>query len=214
MADQQTEAIFTTPGIWGGGFYELVMNLGKRSDPRLKAALELLWKHKDLDGCWLDPKVEPREGLRLQQSLRDAPQMHGIATLPDGAKVGCRVFVKRQNLTNGKLLGVPRPDVIHFGIPMGALATKYDVGTFPDAGLGHQDSRPWREKIDPWFVDMAKYIFDKVPYDFAIIGHELNTKEIFRHLESQDAPEIRDWGYIYGNLNNEQTWYPPTDYMF
>jgi hypothetical protein len=61
---------------------------------------------------------------------------------------------------------------------------------------------------------MAKYIFDKVPYDFAIIGHELNTKEIFHRLESQDAPEIRDWGYIYGNLNNEQTWHPPTEYTF
>jgi hypothetical protein len=40
------ERLFTADDAWSGGFYELALELGPRSDDRLRAALVALWRRK------------------------------------------------------------------------------------------------------------------------------------------------------------------------
>ena len=44
---------------WLGGFYELAMELGRRSDERLRAAGEALWSHPALEGLYGERDVPP-----------------------------------------------------------------------------------------------------------------------------------------------------------
>jgi hypothetical protein len=44
-----TARSFTAPDAWTGGFYELVLRLGPRSDARLLDALRAIWAHPDFD---------------------------------------------------------------------------------------------------------------------------------------------------------------------
>jgi hypothetical protein len=60
------EKLFTADEAWNGGFYELALEVGARSDDRLRAALKALWSHPDLDGCYLDRGREPSDQPREQ----------------------------------------------------------------------------------------------------------------------------------------------------
>jgi len=223
--------LFTAPATWSGGFYELIIHLGRRSDQRLQEALKLLWLHDNLDGCWLNPAMEPQDNKRIEPTLRQPVKLHGIAllsapeqaaapdaqeaALPGAQKAACLSQIKRQKLTDGKLLGIAKPDWLRLGLPMGALATIYDVGRFPEPGIGNEGSRQWREKLDQWLVEIARSICKSVPYDFAMIGHELDAEQLFARLNNNDAPEDRDWGYLQGNLqmlDGTLEWHPPTTY--
>lgn len=209
--------LFTGSDIWTGGFYELIIHLGNRSDERLRQALTLLWQHDQLDGCWAAENIEPREERRVEANLRAPAKLYGIALLPGEKKAACLSQVKRQKLTEGKLLGIPKPDWLSLRLPMGAIATIYDVGTFPQV-LWSEEARPWREKLDEWLMKIGRYIGKSVPYDFAMIGHELDGQELWRRLNNNDAPEPpeeRNWGYLKGDLQNldgRLEWHPPTTY--
>jgi hypothetical protein len=50
---------FTETETWLGGYYELAIELGSRSDERLLAALAAVWADPDLDGAYLSRDVEP-----------------------------------------------------------------------------------------------------------------------------------------------------------
>jgi hypothetical protein len=207
--------LFTAPNTWSGGFYELIIHLGRRSDQRLQQALDLLWMHDNLDGCWLNPDVEPADNRRIEPLLRNPVKLLGIAALSDTQNAACLSVIKRQKLTDGKQMGIAKPDWLRFGLPMGALATIYDVGTFPETAMWDHEARQWREKLDRWLVDIARHICKSVPYDFAMIGHELDEEELWRQLNNNDAPQSRSWGYLQGNLqmlDGDLDWHPPTTY--
>jgi len=61
-----TSSIFAYPDAWSGGYYELAMELGSRSDERLRSALATLWAYGGLDGCYLDSTLEPWQQRRVQ----------------------------------------------------------------------------------------------------------------------------------------------------
>jgi len=55
------EQLFRADDAWFGGFYELAIEVGPRSDDRLGAALSTLWKYPNLRGCFLDRSREPSD---------------------------------------------------------------------------------------------------------------------------------------------------------
>jgi hypothetical protein len=82
------ERVFTADDAWAGGFYELAIEIGSRSDERLRAALAAIWQHPDLDGCYLERNREPSEQLRrLPASIEGGSHPRGIARLPNGSRV-------------------------------------------------------------------------------------------------------------------------------
>src|SRR5690242_10116496 len=60
-----THPLFTDHDAWCGGYYELALELGPRSDVGLRTALKALWGHRDLDGCFLDRNREPGDQDRV-----------------------------------------------------------------------------------------------------------------------------------------------------
>ena len=64
------QPLFTPDGAWFGGFYELALEVGARSDDRLRAALAAVWSHPDLDGCYIDRGREYNVILQGREDMR------------------------------------------------------------------------------------------------------------------------------------------------
>ena len=73
-----SERLLTADGAWYGGFYEVALEIGSRSDQHLRAALTALWQYADLDGCFLDRNREPMDQPRGLWIARSAPYQLGI----------------------------------------------------------------------------------------------------------------------------------------
>jgi hypothetical protein len=54
-------AAFTDADNWTGGFYELAIELGERSDVRIGRALDTLWRADGIDGCYGSREREPHD---------------------------------------------------------------------------------------------------------------------------------------------------------
>jgi hypothetical protein len=189
--------------IWAGGFYELAIELGPRSDTYLEAALLTLWQNARLEGCYLRRDFEPADQQRLQPSLASLEQyghLLGVATLPNESKVACGVVAIREDS------GI---DWLDFYLPVGALATAYDVGAFPyDDG---KDSQWWREPLDGWLVELAQAVFVAAPFSLALVGHEVSGHAYAATIAIDGLPAERWDGYLWQEAGNLH-WYPPTIY--
>src|SRR5690349_3835979 len=120
-----TRRVFTAPDTWHGGFYELALELGERSDQRLLAALRRVWSFPAVDGCYLDWLVEPTEQPRVEPPahLAEPGQLYGIARVPNGHEIACGTFIVREEDSGTDWLG--------FFLPTGALHDAYDLRGFP-----------------------------------------------------------------------------------
>jgi hypothetical protein len=189
--------------IWAGGFYELAIELGPRSDTRLESAPLTLWQNVRLEGCYLRRDFEPANQQRLQPSLSLLERyghLLGVATLPNKSQVTCGVVAIREDS------GI---DWLDFYLPMGALATAYDVGAFPfDDG---KDSQWWREPLDGWLVELAQAVFAAAPFSLALVGHEVSGHAYAADLSLNGIPAERWDGYLWQETAN-LLWYPPTIY--
>ena len=190
--------LFTAADTWNGGFYELAIELGPRSDERLLAALQAIWRCDGLDGCYKDSTVEPSDQPRLPPDLEG--HLLGTATVPGGQQAACGTFIVRED--NGS-------DWLGFYLPMGALETVYNVGAFPfyDDTFNHV----WREPLDTWLVQIAKSVFSVTPFSLALLGHEVSGETSAEEIRSQDIPEDRWIGYLWQE-NEHLVWYPPSQY--
>jgi hypothetical protein len=54
-------SVFTPESVWSGGYYEVVLVLGGRSDTRLAAAIKRLWEHPRLEGPYGSSSREPSD---------------------------------------------------------------------------------------------------------------------------------------------------------
>jgi hypothetical protein len=82
---------------WLGGFYELAMELGRRSDERLRAAGEALWSHPALEGPYGERTVPPdrQQRVGLDRLLCDGEHLYGVATLCPSVQVPCGTLAYR-----------------------------------------------------------------------------------------------------------------------
>ena len=81
---------FTAGDAWSGGFYQLALEFGPRSDDQLQAAVAALWQHPDLEGCNLNRYREPNELPRVSpEKIEDGSHLYGVARLPNGVRVAC-----------------------------------------------------------------------------------------------------------------------------
>src|SRR5262249_40521689 len=144
---------FITPVSWTGGHYELVIDLGKRSDIRAANALHELWSHPLLDGCFLSKVLPPsnQERVNPQEHLED--RLYGVATLPNKMKSPCGSILLRFD-DGSDWLGV--------FLPLESLSRAYSIGSFPFTEKGGYFQ--WQQEIDDWFRGIASRVFDVVSF--------------------------------------------------
>lgn len=190
-------ADFVDDENWHGGYYELAIDLGARSDAdadgRLVAALDAVWSDPALDGCYHDRR-RSRSGQTAmsphEASVDEPPPLYGVATLPIGATVVCATHVVREI---GDEHRAPH-DWLDLCLPTGALLrVDSRVGGYP---FGSEDSLPWRAPIDEWLVRVAEEVFRVAPFRAALIGFEVSGDPAADNLDHQPIPDDRWIGFV------------------
>ncbi|MDC3379101.1 hypothetical protein OAX78_02335 [Planctomycetota bacterium] len=184
--------LFTQDDAWTGGFYELAIEVGPRSDARLERLLHAVWNEPTLEGCYLDREREPDDQKKVAASLdRMAEQGHlrGIATLPNTMRVPCGTVAIREE--DGS-------DWLDFYLPLGALSSLDSrVGGFPfEEG---SDSRAWREPIDCWLAEVARRAFELVPFTLGLIGFEVSGRCYGKDVNESGVPDPREISYLHAS---------------
>jgi hypothetical protein len=193
---------FTEPETWLGGYYELAIELGSRSDERLLAALTAVWADPDLDGVYLSRDVEPSQQQRLAitAELLQVSHLQGLARLPNGATIACgTVFIREDD----------GPDWLCLYVPMGALGTAYSVGGYPfepDVANSHQ----WRDVVDPWLAGIGSRVYDQVAYRLGLIGFEVSGEMYADDIAASGVPAYHYPGVLWPT-SGAVTYHPSTE---
>ena len=137
--------IFTAPDAWYGSSFDLTLYLHKGCDPVTISTR--FWSLPIVDGCYLERYREPSDQTRIAPSdvVGNTPEVPllGVATLPNGSRVACSTF----------FLG-PDHDCSEFlvSLPLGSLASAYQIGAYPI-----DDGTPldWRRTLEDWFFAVS-----------------------------------------------------------
>jgi hypothetical protein len=217
--------LFSGDSIWAGGFYELAMELGPRSNERLDAALKALWGHEALFGCYVHSNSEPSAQERIIPDLRTL-EIHGhllgLATLPEGGRVACGTFAVREEgraehswpgLDEGSTArGGEGIDWLVLYLPMGALSTvREEVAGFP---FGSKETRVWQEPLDEWLARIGRSVFAQVIFRLGLVGFEASGEACAADVAACGIPTERWFGYFWpedGTLcwHPANVWTPP-----
>jgi hypothetical protein len=197
--------IFTPRDTWSGGFYELAMEFAPHSDKTLEAALKTLWELPALQGCYMRPDLEPSSQPRVDPSLTTllaGEHLRGIARLPNGTPVACGTYLVRGD--NG-------PSWLGFYVPLGALATAYEVGGYPfEVGPAMQR---WRQPLENWLAEIGKAVFVQAPFQLGLVGFEVSgTTTSAQEFGASGAPDPRPIGYLLP-AEGKLTWYPTNQWQ-
>jgi hypothetical protein len=126
--------------------------------------------------------------------------LYGVATLPNGRRVACGTYAVRED---------EGPDWLSLYIPMGALSTAYEVGSYPFGTEG--SSSEWRRPLDARLVEIGRAIFSETRFGLALIGHEVSGDLYFDGIATRGIPEERYFGLLL-QVDGELVWYPPNNY--
>ena len=182
------DRLFTADGAWYGGFYELALDVGPRSDDQLRSALTALWNFPDVDGCFLDRGREPADQPRCSEFCLDmGSHSLGVASLPNGIRVACGSCLIRED---------EGPDWLDFYLPMGSLGAAYPVGSFP-FGIEADWPGPWRFEVEDWLACIGLSIARSASFRLGIIGFEVSGQVYASEVASKGVPEERFVGYLW-----------------
>lgn len=190
-------AIFTTPDVWKGGWYELAMELGEPNDIRLLTIHRTLWDFPDLYGCFTESDIEYRNQERLapdSERFQVSGRRYGIATLPKAGKVACVSAVIREDGGH---------DWLSLGLPLGALETVYPVEY--DIGIKRAS---WTLEIDEWLLHLGQHIYRNDQFRLGLVGDEVSGFHHADELQREGIPEQR-CGILWPT-NDSLNWYPPS----
>jgi len=199
---------------WHGGYYELHVALGSRSDERLIAALEALWAHPALEGPYIQD-APTAHGVRARRATWDEVRAehadglaacYGTATLHDGACVGCLSL----GLIGHDGSSDDASDTLLFSLPGNGLNAVWpQFGAFPF--VEPDGVRSWQEPLEEWLAELARNVFAHVPFAFACIGFEVMSVDPEGWMRSPRTPppDKRDIGVL-RREQEELAWYPTT----
>ena len=199
-----TEPIFQPDDVWYGGFYELSMEIGERSDERLFDVLQAVWTHPALEGCYQSWKIEPSEQQKVKPTRDDicgGCHLHGVATLPNQSRVACGTVPVREGEDASSI------DWLSLYLPLGSLGVGYkEVKAYPYEDFPNQHDK-WRKEVDNWFNDIAQYIYQSAHFRFGLIGDEVSGGAYASWFENHDPPEVRRVSYLL-ERDNTLKYYP------
>ncbi len=188
-----------SPEAWAGGFYELAIELVEQSDERILAALRALWASTRLDGCYLDPAVEPtgQPRVAIDASAIEEGHLRGVAMMDSDTMVACGSLVIREDPAD------QGSDWLVFYLPLGALHR-----AFPE--LGGSASEPQHAAIDAWLLTLARDVFISVPFDLALIGLEASGEVRASQIAALGVPAERAFGLILPSADGDLQYFPRT----
>jgi hypothetical protein len=182
-------SIFTAESAWGGGFYELAIEVGSRSDDRLHAAISALWSHPEIEGCHTDRAREPAEQLKLSPDcLVEGCHLLGVTRLPNGCRITCGTCLIRE-VEDGS-------DWLDFYLPLGSLCAAYPVGGFP-FGTEADWPGPWRYEVEDWLASVGMRVAQSVSFNLGLIGFEVSGQAYAAELAVKGIPAERFIGYLW-----------------
>jgi hypothetical protein len=197
---------FTSPDdLWHGGFFELAIQLGPRSDERLSRAATALWNYPLIEGCFSRRDVELADQPRLsaidaaQYQIQSGYHIYGIAhKLPDSLSLVCGSLSIREDES-----GI---DWLDFYLPMGAVDPVYE-GIY-DSLITGLPSPTWL-RLEAWFAELGRYLFAHVPFSLGLIGHEVSGMEDAANIAQNGIPDSRYCGYLWPEQDG-LSFYPST----
>lgn len=195
--------LFTIPGAWSGGFYELAMEFVDGAVTRASRAHERLWSHPSLDGCFRERGKEPEDQERVDvYSTSAATMLYGIEALPNGKNVPCASAVSGFGSSSQWL---------ELMVPLGSLGNAYPVGAFP---FDWRPNLEWQSELDSCLRAVADYVFAEERFQLALIGFEPEFDKInARQIEKTGIPRERFDGILLPRVAG-LTWYPATSPLF
>ena len=160
MPDSE-QRLFTQPGAWSGGHYEIDVQLRASQLPMAVAAL---WQFPQLDGCYSHRDREPSSQARLDPAAFEAwDHRLGVATFSSFGAAACLSFTSQDDGDDASLL---------LCLPLGSLGSILPVGGFP---FGRGTDPGWREVVDEWLASLGRHLFEHVAFDLAVIGFEISV---------------------------------------
>jgi hypothetical protein len=186
---ERLQKLFTAEHTWWGGYYELAIELGPRSDERLLTSLETIWASSSLEGCYLRRDIEPSLQERSSPTLSKLHHQ-GVATLPNGRQAACGTVIIREDR------GI---DWLDFYLPMCALDRAYENTPF----------REWREPFYGWLVQIAQAVFAVTMFPLGLIGHEVFGEQRSERVRVNGISKQRRYGCLWRE-GDRLVWYPPT----
>ncbi len=184
---------YTQEESWLGGFYELALEFDEPKVELCERALDTLWKYPGLEGCYLDPALEPQQQTRIHPTwaaLETHGHLRGIARL-DGQEVACGCYAIKEDAG---------PVWLGFYIPMGTLETVFSHLTYSEA-------RTWREPLDKMLASMGQVVFGRAPFSLGLIGFEVSGDAYANSLQKTGIPSQRLMGYLWPK-QGELTYHP------
>jgi hypothetical protein len=145
----------------------------------------------------LKGRVQPCEN-------RIAAHLYGLAKLSDEAVVPCGTYTMDYDGEDG----LQPAQWVSFYLPMAALSTVYPVGAYP---LGPMDRvSEWKTPADSFLTRIAKWTYNKVPFEFALVGFEVDVSVTSRQaIRSSGIPKDRTDGILWSD-SGELKWFPAT----
>jgi hypothetical protein len=171
---------------WAGGSYDLAIELASTDDASVEQTLAAIWRTADIkDRVSGDADNQPVSTPPTIKSL--AGYLRGVVRLPGGRQIVCGA--SRMTEEDG-------PDWLLFSLPLGALErVDRRVGSFPLGDDGGPLSLTWRQPLDRWLVDIARAVYDRVPFKLALVGWEPAFEAHADELAGE-APADRDHAYL------------------
>lgn len=193
------KSLFSHDHAWSGGFFELAVELGARSDDRLRSALCKVWEHPTLSGCYRQSDREPELQVRIDPGSLDVEEtVYGVANIPGIGTTCCLTTVLRVE---------DRSDWLMLGVPMGSLSLVADVGAYPFAD---STDLSWRLLMQAWLRQVADSIFETVPFQLGLIDHDVLGEIHAEDVRRGGIPHERWFGYLWP-ANGRLQWFAPTE---
>ncbi|MEQ8673692.1 MAG: hypothetical protein RLP44_11935 [Aggregatilineales bacterium] len=150
---------------------------------------------------------EPHEQKKIElnkKHIQDGFHLRGIATLPNKSNVACGTLSVREIPYN--------VDWLIFYIPMGALATAYDVGGYPFS-KDIADHIVWMVTIEKWLYNIADHVFKHIDFKLGLIGLEVSGDAYSSEIASDGIPDIREMGYLIEGKDKDTLEFLPANWF-
>jgi hypothetical protein len=196
-------ANFAHGEAWRGGSYELYIAVNDTQ--QLCSMLMALWSHPALEGCYRRNDCEPSEQARVTPCEGELlGHLYGLAILSNRTVVPCSSHVMDYDGEEG----MPPIHSLSFAVQMGALSVAYPVGPYPFGSMDHVVD--WKHELDVWLVNIANCVYERVPFQMALVGFEVNpARHSFETIQRNGIPPERDDGILWSD-GQRLNWYPAT----
>jgi len=196
--------LFTEPGIWSGGFYEMKFYLGPPSDSRIQEALTAIWTSPQVTGPYQSRDVEPAQQERSDALHNSEGHLYGIVTIQGSIETPCATYTHREQDSDGTRVA----DFVSFYIPLSALSRLFPFGVYPFGD--HASASSWRSQVDEWLLALLRSLSGRFQFEVCVIGWEpeLCADNIEEVKATTDDPNRFD-GVVLWKAGEFQ-WYPAT----